>query len=51
MGAVAYIQVEEALIAVAVVLAVGLIGSAAIYWLLRPKKDAPDDRDPFGDSN
>jgi hypothetical protein len=50
MGALAYIRLAEALIAAAVVLAAGLIGSAAIYWLLRPKKDAPEDRDPFGDS-
>jgi hypothetical protein len=51
MGALAYIRLEEALIALTVVVALGLIGSAAIYWLLRPKKDATDDRDPFGDSH
>jgi hypothetical protein len=50
MGALAYIQLGLALIAAAVVLAVGLIGSATIYWLLRPKKNAPDDRDPFGEA-
>jgi hypothetical protein len=41
---------EEALIAVALALAAGLIGSATIYLALRSRMDTPDDRDLFGDT-